>query len=83
MPDHPRAQRIRYALEHILVVEQKLGRHLLPNELVHHLNGVRDDNRPENSNCGSSRTLRVYVRRITTVLGASVPPGRTRRPTGR
>jgi hypothetical protein len=34
--------------ERILVMEQLLGRHMLPEESVHHRNGVKDDNRPEN-----------------------------------
>jgi hypothetical protein len=47
-PDHPRAGKGQYVFEHIIVMEQILGRHLLQTESVHHRNGVRDDNRPEN-----------------------------------
>lgn len=34
--------------EHRLVMEQIIGRELYPFESVHHLNGARADNRPEN-----------------------------------
>jgi len=44
---HPRAHRGRI-FEHILVLEKKLGRPLLPGEVTHHLNGLKIDNRPEN-----------------------------------
>ena len=47
-PEHPRARASKYVFEHILVAEALLGRHLEADESVHHRNGVRDDNRPEN-----------------------------------
>lgn len=34
--------------QHRVVMEQKLGRKLVKNESVHHINGIRTDNRPEN-----------------------------------
>jgi len=47
--DHPRAKSNNgYVFEHILVMENYLGRYLLPGENVHHKNGIRDDNRLDN-----------------------------------
>lgn len=47
-PFFPMAYSNGYVLEHRLVVAERLGRCLTPDELVHHLNGIRDDNRNEN-----------------------------------
>ena len=38
----------RRVLEHVHVKEQELGRRLAPGENVHHKNGIKDDNHPDN-----------------------------------
>lgn len=47
-PNHPCATKMGYVREHRLVMEQTLGRYLSPEEIPHHINGIKHDNRPEN-----------------------------------
>lgn len=47
MPEHPYAKN-RYITVHRYSVECVLGRFLNSKEVPHHINGIKDDNRPEN-----------------------------------
>lgn len=47
-PTHPAASRGGRVLEHRLLMEKRLGRYLMPDEHVDHINQIKTDNRDEN-----------------------------------
>ena len=54
-PEHPNANGDGYVLEHRKIMSDIIGRPLLDSEQVHHKNGDRQDNRPENLELWSVR----------------------------
>lgn len=62
-----------YAYEHRLVAEEKIGRRLRRGEIVHHVNGLKDDNRPENLEVHPSTAHHLAEHRA---------PGSIKRPPG-
>lgn len=47
-PDHPKADKRGFVFEHDLIMECAIGRWLKPDEVVHHKNGIKKDNRLKN-----------------------------------
>ena len=47
-PEHPNCTTDGYVMKHTLVMEKQIGRYLTENEVVHHINRIRNDNRIEN-----------------------------------
>lgn len=48
VPEHPNATKNGYVLEHRIIVENHIGRLLKNNEIIHHINENKKDNRIEN-----------------------------------
>lgn len=48
LPEHSNSDRNGYIYEHRTIMEKEIGRYLTKEEVVHHINGIKDDNKIEN-----------------------------------
>ncbi|TEB09188.1 HNH endonuclease signature motif containing protein [Pelotomaculum propionicicum] len=63
-PDHPHASN-GYVFQHRLVMEEKIGRYLKPDEVVHHIDGNKTNNNPDNlllTTCSEHTRLHNEIR---------------------
>lgn len=67
-PSHPMADSRGYVYEHRLVAAQKIGRLLEPSEIVHHIDGNKLNNSPDNLSIEPSRAYHAAKHRTNKVI---------------
>jgi HNH endonuclease len=71
---HPRPERDGWIAEHVLVVERILGRYLDSNHPIHHVNGIKTDNRPENLVVCEDPSYHILLHKRARIIEAGGDP---------
>lgn len=75
-PDHPRCNQQGYVREHIVVMEEQLGRPLTDEEIVHHIDFDKKNNDPKNLfNCEDNKEHSVVHNQANELFGQMVKSG--------
>jgi hypothetical protein len=73
---HPRTDTKGYVYEHILVAEKSLGKYLPSGAEIHHINEIKDDNRPENLIICQNRSYHWLIHQRQRAFKASGDPNK-------